>query len=193
MNDKTSLRQALLAARRSITNEQRLQWDAAIGRNVFAWLMQHPVKTLGIYWPIRGEPDLQALYRTLSKQGMQLALPKVTEKEAPFSFIPWIPDEPLSKDLCGVLAPESTALPVQPDAILVPCLGFNWQKYRLGYGAGYYDRTLAEMPDTLTVGIAYSNTQVSFEGAAHDIALDLIFTEIAPDIPLASDNNPVTA
>ncbi len=81
------------------------------------------------------------------------------------------------KDACGVLVPAKWSEPIQPNTVLIPCVGFNAQRIRLGYGAGYYDRTLAIAPRPATIGIAYTCAQAAFDAAPHDIALDAIITE----------------
>jgi 5,10-methenyltetrahydrofolate synthetase len=80
-------------------------------------------------------------------------------------------------DGMGVSVPGDLHFVERPPALLVPCLGFNLDGYRVGYGGGYYDRTLAEAPRPATLGIAYGCQQAVFAHAAHDIALDVIVTE----------------
>ncbi|MEN3295552.1 MAG: 5-formyltetrahydrofolate cyclo-ligase [Burkholderiales bacterium] len=174
---KAALRRALIANRQAIAPEVRRQWDQAIGARVLERLATHKTKTLGVYWPIRGEPDLRATYTELAARGLQLALPLVVGKEEALRFAAWTPGDPLSKDALGVAVPVDTRKTVQPDMLLVPCVGFNAMNLRLGYGGGFYDRTLAVQPRPLAVGIAYECGLVEFDGAAHDIALDEIITE----------------
>jgi 5-formyltetrahydrofolate cyclo-ligase len=174
---KAALRRALIANRQAIAPEVRRQWDQAIGARVLERLATHKAKTLGVYWPIRGEPDLRATYTELAACGLQLALPLVVGKEEALRFAAWMPGDPLSKDALGVAVPVDTRKTVQPDTVLVPCVGFNAMNLRLGYGGGFYDRTLAVQPRPLAVGIAYECGLVEFDGAAHDIALDEIITE----------------
>lgn len=175
--NKAELRRALLATRRAITPELRAGWDAQIGRRVRAWLAAHPVRLLGVYWPIQGEPDLRPDYAELARQGVALALPVVRERDAPLAFVEWLPGEELAKDQFGVPVPERQRPVRQPDALLVPCVGFNAQRFRLGYGAGFYDRTLAQPGRGLALGVAYDCACAAFGIAAHDVALDLIITE----------------
>jgi 5-formyltetrahydrofolate cyclo-ligase len=176
-SEKPALRLALIANRQAIKPEVRNQWDAAIGRRVIDWWAVHRAKTLGVYWPIRGEPDLQKVYAELAACGVQLALPIVVAKDEPLRFAAWIPGGPVIQDAMGVAIPADANTTVQPDALLVPCVGFNGRNLRLGYGGGFYDRTLAVQPRPLAVGIAYECCLVEFDGAAHDVALDGIITE----------------
>lgn len=177
MLNKSDLRRSLLATRHAIPAELRVRWDAAIGVRVLAWLTAHPVQRLGVYWPINSEPDLRKVYTELAARGVQLALPVVISRTAPLRFAAWMPGDPLVKDAFGVAIPAATGSVVQLDAMLVPCVGFNTNHIRLGYGGGFYDRTLASVPRPLALGIAYQCTSEIFEGNAHDIALDAIITE----------------
>jgi 5-formyltetrahydrofolate cyclo-ligase len=175
--EKPALRCALIANRQAIKPEVRNQWDAAIGRRVIDWWAVHRPKTLGVFSPVRGEPDLQKVYAELAARGVQLALPMVVAKDEPLRFAAWIPGDPLIQDAMGVAIPADANTTVRPDALLVPCVGFNAMNLRLGYGGGFYDRTLAVQPRPLAVGIAYECCLVEFDGAAHDVALDGIITE----------------
>lgn len=175
--EKTALRRALIANRQAIAPEVRSAWDAAIRVRVLDWWTSHRPSALGVYWPIRGEPDLRPLYAELAARGSQLALPLVVGKEEALRFARWTPGDALNTDAFGVAIPADASKTVQPDALLVPCVGFNAANIRLGYGGGFYDRTLAVQPRPFTVGIAYECGLVEFDGAAHDIALDKIITE----------------
>ena len=179
MRNKADLRRTLLAARSAIAADARLQYDAAIGAQVLAWWRTRPVQTLGIFWPMRGEPDLRKPYAELAAQGVQLALPLVVERDAPLQFAAWAPGDALVPDALGASIPAQTGVMLHPEALLIPCVGFNAERIRLGYGGGYYDRTLAVTPRPLAIGIAYANALATFEAAAHDVALDLIITEVS--------------
>ena len=173
---KTTLRRELLANRQAIAGEVRREWNAAIGARLLAWWERHQTPSLGVYWPIRGEPDLQAAYAELSMRGVRLALPVVVENDAPLVFIEWKPGDAMSRDGFGVAIPaEGTE--VRPDALLVPCVGFNEHRFRLGYGGGFYDRTLAVAPRPLAIGISYDCGRAEFSADPHDIALDAVITE----------------
>lgn len=173
---KAALRRELLANRQAIPPEVRSVKDAAIGQHVLSWCDAHPVSVLGAYWPIRGEPDLRDCYATLSAHGVRLALPVVVAKDAPLRFIEWKPGDAMTKDAFGVAIPVSGA-EVQPEALLIPCVGFNERRFRLGYGGGFYDRTLACAGRPRTVGISYDCARIRFDADAHDVALDFVITE----------------
>eukprot|EP01133_Synstelium_polycarpum_P018646 gene18646-22310_t len=175
--EKAGLRKALLAARRALPEATRVRWDAAIAQRLLDWCAQENVGELGVYWPLHGEPDLLDAYDQLAARGVQLSLPVVLEKHAPLAFSDWTPGEPMVKDGMGVAVPAQLRLRLAPAALLVPCLGFNEERYRLGYGGGYYDRTLAQTPRPRTLGIAYACLAAHFPKGEYDIALDHIVTE----------------
>ena len=174
---KAQLRKSLLAARRALDARLRARWDGALGAHVLAWWRISRVAALGVYWPLHGEPDLSAAYAELAALGVCLALPVVLQKEAPLVFSAWQPGEAMLTDGMGVAVPARLRIGATPPAILVPCLGFNAQRYRLGYGGGFYDRTLAALPRPATLGVAYACLAAPFASGAHDIALDDIVTE----------------
>lgn len=182
--DKTALRRLLAARRNAIGAADKAAHDARIGAHLLAWWQGQaqthapgPLDSLAVYWPLPGEVDLSASYAALAAQGVQLALPVVVEKHAALGFAAWTPGEAMQRDAMGVAVPASLRMLALPPALLVPCLGFDARRYRLGYGGGYYDRTLAALPRPLTVGIAYACQQAEFASFAHDVALDLVLTE----------------
>lgn len=178
-SDKAALRRSLSARRAAIAPAQKAAWDAAIGARLLAWWRSEPVAALGVYWPLRGEADLSLTYAELAHAGVRLVLPVVLARDAPLGFADWRPGEAMHKDGMGVAVPAALRMAERPPALLVPCLGFNAQHYRLGYGGGYYDRTLALAPRPLTLGIAYACLEAQFPSAPHDVALDRIITELA--------------
>jgi 5,10-methenyltetrahydrofolate synthetase len=174
---KTALRKALKATRGALDPAVKVQWDAHIGAQVVAWWRLRQMDTVGVYWPLAGEPDLRAAYAELALAGVRLALPVVMERNAPLAFTEWKLDEPMLADEMGVAVPATLRFIERPPALLIPCLGFNAEGYRLGYGGGYYDRTLELMPRPRTLGIAYSNQEAQFGHGSHDVPLDVIVTE----------------
>lgn len=174
---KQDLRDQLLAQRRTIASDERTRYDAALCNHVLAWWDNNPVASLGVYWPIRGEPDLQPAYLELARRGVQLALPIVVNNHAPLQFVKWTPGDVLVIDAMKVPVPAPPHIPIRPQALLIPCVGFNRQRARLGYGGGFYDRTLAVDPRPLAIGIGYRCLLATFTADPHDIALDAIITE----------------
>lgn len=180
---KDDLRKQLLTARRGLDAATRARWDHEIGEQVLAWWRSARPAALGVYWPLRDEPDLHAAYAELARLGARLLLPVVVEKHAALEFAEWRIGEAMVKDGMGVAVPAELRLQPYPPALLVPCLGFNAQGYRLGYGGGFYDRTLARAPRPQTLGIAYGCLQTEFASDGHDVALDRILTENAIRAP----------
>ena len=174
---KASLRNTLKARRRAIDPAQKAAWDERIGARVLAWWKANPHASLAVYWPLAGEPDLRSAYAEMAVAGVRLALPVVVARHAALGFAEWLPGEPTVLDQMGVAVPRDLRMVDRPPALLVPCLGFNALGYRVGYGGGFYDRTLAPRPRPSTVGIAYACQMVEFTGDAHDVALDRVITE----------------
>jgi 5-formyltetrahydrofolate cyclo-ligase len=176
--DKAALRKALARARAQIDPALKAQWDLALCTKVVAWRRASGAAgPLGVYWPLKGEADLHPAYLELAAEGVALALPVVLARDAALGFAEWTPGEAMVKDAMGVAVPADLRMVARPPALLVPCLGFNAAGYRLGYGGGYYDRTLEAQPRSLAVGIAYAMQLAQFASAPHDVALDLVLTE----------------
>jgi 5,10-methenyltetrahydrofolate synthetase len=174
---KNSLRQILLAQRQALPSAMREEWNAAIGKHLNHLLEQQPVRSMGVFWPMRSEPDLRQLFKEWAAAGIQLALPIVIDSALPLKFLAWTPGDPLAKDAMGVWVPAETSVEVEPELLLIPCVGYNAGKYRLGYGGGFYDRTLASSPRPRAIGVAYACSRTEFGVESHDIALDAMVTE----------------
>ncbi|SCU73790.1 5-Formyltetrahydrofolate cyclo-ligase (fragment) [Cupriavidus necator] len=109
--------------------------------------------------------------------GRSAALPSVSRPGAPLDFHLWTPDTPMATGHYGIPVPDGTEA-VTPDALLIPCVGFSPDKFRLGYGGGFYDRTLAAMAQRpVAIGIGYENCRLPLQAQPHDIAMDWIVTE----------------
>lgn len=174
---KTALRKHLKAQRAALDGDAKAERDRRIGAQVLAWWRRTRPPLLAVYWPLSGEPDLSETYRTLVQEGAALALPVVLERHAALGFTAWSPGEAMVSDPMGVAVPAVLRSVERPPALLVPCLGFNEHGYRLGYGGGFYDRTLAGGVRPATLGIAYACQAAAFDADIHDVPLDLIVTE----------------
>ncbi len=168
----------LVARREAIAENDRAFWSTAI-----TLLLQQKFTILrksiiGCYHPIRGEYDPRPAMDYFEKHGATLAIPEVTKKDAPLSFRKWWGEAPMKKGAYGIPVPDNTEQ-VNIDAALIPMVGFDQQGYRLGYGSGYYDRTLASSnPCPLVIGIAFEMFRLdSVHPQAHDIPMDFIITE----------------
>jgi 5-formyltetrahydrofolate cyclo-ligase len=140
-------------------------------------------QTIAGYWPINDEADVRPLLETLAEHGCPVALPVVVAKDEALAFRLWWPEMRLDVGPLGTLHPTPDSPLVTPDLLLVPLLAFDQHGGRLGYGGGYYDRTLyalrADRP-TRAVGIAYAAQEVpKLPHQPHDQRLDWIVTETA--------------
>jgi len=171
-------REQLLAARAELG--ERDAHERALRSHVGEWLTRAEVRAVGFYWPIRGEPDLRGVIADwLEADGTRVAALPVVAGDV-LHFHAWVRDAPMRAAEFGIPVPAH-GRPVQPDCLLIPCVGFDARRFRLGYGGGYYDRTLAQtVPWPLCVGVAFEATRVAtIEPQAHDIALDAVITDAA--------------
>jgi 5-formyltetrahydrofolate cyclo-ligase len=133
------------------------------------------------YWPLAGEIDPLPLMAELAVRGHVLALPVVAETGGALEFRPWAPGDPLESGPHGTRHPYPQP-PIRPDALLIPLLAFDRRGFRLGYGGGYYDRTLASLRRdgaVQTVGLAFAAQEVERVPAdPWDEELDRIVTEL---------------
>lgn len=178
--DRAAMRQRLLAAREALTPDRQAVLGAQLGSHLAAWLATQQVTTLAFCWPWRNEPDMRGVVADWlgAAASRRACLPVVVERDAPLRFRAWLPGATLAPDACGIPAPAHGAW-LQPDLMLVPVNGFDSRGFRLGYGGGYFDRTLATLtPAPVTVGLGYELSRcVRINEAAHDRPLDWLVTE----------------
>ena len=177
---KSSLRAVALATRDAIPVADRRRAAQAIAMRRFPVPLGAGTIVAG-YSPIRSECDPVPLMRSLAAKGAELALPVVHAKDKELSFSEWRQGSQLVAGPYGILQPRSEALPLEPDVILVPLAAFDRRCRRIGYGAGYYDRTLADLRKrrvVIAVGIAFAAQEVEAVPVdEHDQRLDLVLTE----------------
>ena len=139
--DRRALRRRLLALRAALPDRETA--DAQIAAALAPLLERLGVQRLGFYWPIQQEFDVRdTVTRWLAAMpGRVAALPIVSRPAAPLDFHAWAPDTTMRAGQYGIPVPDGTGA-VTPDALLIPCVGFSADKFRLGYGGGFYDRTL---------------------------------------------------
>lgn len=134
--------------------------------------------SLGCYWPFRREYDCIPFMRAVIEAGGQVSLPVVLQKNHPLEFRPWTPETKMEAGVWNILHPaEGPAM--QPAALLIPLVGFDAEGYRLGYGAGFYDRTIATFAKPpLKIGVGFELSRlVTIFPQDHDIPMDLVITE----------------
>lgn len=177
---KGELRKSLLEARKTAICAPDVH--AALGARVREILEHYAPRVAGFYWPLPGEFDARealALWLSLDAH-RQAALPVIPVIGNAMEFHEWSPGAPMKIGHHRIPEPESGRVLV-PDLLLVPCVGFDGDGYRLGYGGGYYDRTLAAWPGAsrpVTVGVAFEVCRTSgLPHEAHDVPLDAIVTD----------------
>ena len=171
-------RELLLARRQSIPQAERRRLQPLILDLVERHFPELQNAVVGFYWPFRGEIGVHPLIRRLIGRGARAALPAVVAKGQPLEFRAWRPGDRLERGVWNIPIPAAREV-VRPTALLVPLLGFDDAGYRLGYGGGYYDRTLATMdPKPLTIGIGCELGRLpTIHPQPHDIPMDAIVTE----------------
>ena len=171
-------RERLLALRSGAAAALRRDWSRAIETQLYDLLAQAPALTLGVYWPFRAEFDPRPLVGRLIARGFAVALPVVVDKKGPLEYRSWRPGDPLTDGVWGIPIPERREIAV-PGAVLAPLVGFDRECYRLGYGGGYFDRTLAALePRPQAIGVGFELSSIdTIHPQDFDVAMDLIVTE----------------
>jgi 5-formyltetrahydrofolate cyclo-ligase len=172
-------RKRLITARCLLAEQDRMEQAAIIAGRLAQIVATSGIAapTVSVYWPIRGEPDLRAWMHALSQLGVRVALPVATALAQPLVFREWRPGARLAWGLWNIPHPADGKL-IEPNIVIAPVVGFDLQGYRLGYGGGFFDRTLARMsPKPLTVGVGYPGAELrSIFPQPHDIPMDWVVT-----------------
>jgi 5,10-methenyltetrahydrofolate synthetase len=176
--DKKTLRRQLQAERQNLID--RHQRAMHLQEVLRVWLVARTDTAIGAYWPIKGEFDaLPALFRwSEADPKRRIGLPVVDKQTKQLSFQLWYPGCEMEDDAYGIPKPKGTPV-FEPTLLLVPCVGFGPRGVRLGYGGGFYDRTLATLqPRPTTVGLAYSQGFLPWlQAEPHDVPLDTVLTD----------------
>lgn len=175
---RKSERERLLAARLALAAEERERQARRIASHLDAILAFTPAPlVVGAYWPVRGEPDLLPWMAAAYEKGARIALPAVTRMCKPLVFREWRPDAPLKRGIGNIPFPAEAAEAI-PTAIIAPMVGFDSGGYRLGYGDGLLDRTLAALcQKPLLIGVGYCNGLIpTIYPQDYDIPMDWIAT-----------------
>lgn len=181
---KRALRRDMAARRAALAATEHTAASARIVGHLLAAIA--PPQVVAFCWPIKHEPDVRAIVAHWRQAGSRAALPVVIGEAQPLAFREWSDATPLQADRYGIPTPAAGDWLI-PDLILLPLNGFDAAGYRLGYGGGYFDRTLAALrPRPLTVGVGFEiNRLPSIRPEAHDQRLDWIVTEAGAFEPAA--------
>lgn len=171
-------REELIAARLTIPADTRAAHSEAIADALDRELDRLEGKAVSLYWPFRGEPDLRPWMERISAGGATCLLPIVVEKGKPLIFKSWRQGEKLDRGIWNIPVPAA-GREMLPDIVISPLVGFDSRLYRLGYGGGFFDRTLASHPGKpLVIGVGYSSQHIAtIHPQPHDIAMTRIITE----------------
>jgi 5-formyltetrahydrofolate cyclo-ligase len=176
---KAALRIKARATRAAILNSTRADSAKAAAVNFFQAVELKPSDVVAGYWRIKDEMDCQPILIRLMDSNQPVCLPVVLGDDEPLELRLWEQGTPLYEAGFGTLAPSELAPLVEPDVILMPLLGFDSRGTRLGYGGGYYDRTLVKLSKKpRLVGLAFAAQEFDeIPREAHDVPLDMIVTE----------------
>ncbi len=171
-----TLRKRLLGLRMGVKDElPRLATE--IADEISQLIDPHPGLIVSVYWPLEGELDFREWMQALIGQQVRITLPVVIEKAQPMIFREWTPDARMKRGIWNIPIPAEGAA-ITPDVVIIPLVAFDGGCYRLGYGGGYYDRTLAGMtskPTVIGVGPPLCKVPTIYP-QPHDIPMDIIVT-----------------
>ena len=178
---KQQLRQHYLSLRSSIHPQQAKEAAAQLAQHVLA-LVGRDAKIVAAYCAIHAEMDMQPACQLLAEAGHALCLPVMARPAEPLVFRHWEYGQPLVSGRHGIQVPPEDEHEVTPDIVLIPLVAFDETGHRLGYGAGYYDRTIAALHAAskrpLCIGVGYALQQAAtLPAQAHDEQLDAVITE----------------
>ncbi len=181
IDDKRTLRSAMLAWRSALSeDERRAAADGLVATFEREQPFERPAVVSG-FWPIKEEIDIRPLLIELHNTGCQLVLPVVQGKGKPLLFRAWRPGDPLEQGVFGTLQPSSKRETLEPDALIVPLLACDEDGWRLGYGGGFYDRTLRglrERKRVTAVGVGFNDQLVDdVPHGPDDERLDWLLTD----------------
>lgn len=173
---RRTMRREMLARRAALSAEVHAAWSAQIAAHLLKQFPPPPV--VAFCWPVRQEPDVRAALLEWHGRGVQLSLPVVLGESEPLRFRTWSPHSDMAPDRYGIPTPVAGEW-VLPELILIPLNGFDAAGFRLGYGGGFFDRTLAALsPRPQTIGLGFEMNRLdSIRPEVHDQRLDWIVTE----------------
>lgn len=171
-------REALVSRRTAAAAAERRAWNERITELLLAGFDMPDGAVIGLCWPYKGEFDARHAVRHWREQGAIAALPEVVASKAPLQFRKWWPGAPMRAGVYDIPVPDGTEI-LTPDVALVPMNGFDGCGYRLGYGGGFFDRTLAACGRRMiAVGVSYEILRLAtIHPQPHDVPMDFVVTE----------------
>ncbi len=171
-------RATLIARRLAAPAADLAQWSARIEAHLREGFGALAGMTVGLCWPYQAEFDARPFVRDMRRRGARAALPVVVAKGQPLEFREWWPGVAMITGVFDLPVPDGTAI-VLPDALLIPAVGIGAAGDRLGYGGGFFDRTLAALePKPIAVALAFELSRIpTTEPQAHDVLMDFVVTE----------------
>ncbi|HVW94011.1 MAG TPA: 5-formyltetrahydrofolate cyclo-ligase [Devosia sp.] len=176
---KALLREQASARRAALGEDFRQEASRRAAAHFAKDVTLEPGAIVAAYWPMRDEMDCRPLLLWLAERGQPICLPAVVTREKPLAMRLWVHDAPLYPNGFGTLAPADDAALVEPDVVLLPLLAFDRTGTRLGYGAGYYDRTMAALSKPVRrIGYAFAAQEMPvLPRELHDVPLQAVVTE----------------
>lgn len=175
---RAALRREKIAARMALGADMRAELSARVEEHLARLLLPSPPRTLAFCAPVRGEFDARPLATLLIGRGWRIAMPVVQTIDAAMVFRLWTVDSLMATDRHGIPIPADGDT-TDPDTVLLPLVAFDPQGFRLGYGGGYFDRTLAALvPRPFAIGVGFDLARVpDIRPQPHDQRLDAVVTE----------------
>lgn len=176
---RSALRKELIARREAAPGEHRARWSARIETHVDRLVPDARGRTVGFCWPYKSEHDARSIVMRMLSQGARAALPVVVAPRTPLVFREWRQGCAMEEGAHGIPIPAAGALQATPDLVLLPMNGFDRDGFRLGYGSGFFDRTLAALARRpVVIGICFELGRVdTILPQPHDIPMDFVVTE----------------
>lgn len=174
-------RQRLIALRLALAREYRAAVTRRIAETLDRTIPTGEGSIVSGYWPIQGEPDLRMWMRAAHERGIRIALPAALELGQPLVFHEWHPDAPMHRGRWNIPYPADGPR-VVPSVVLAPLVGFDAAGFRLGYGGGFFDRTLASIKGSaVAIGIGFPESAIpTIYPQPHDIPMNRIVTGAEP-------------